>query len=80
MNKPTALEYLVGCYGERTEVAAELLLSGLLLPTQPSLALLLFQADSTEHSKGQIKPKADLHSVDSPKKQMSGFVLFCFLP
>ena len=29
--------------------------------------------------KGQIKPKADWHAVDSPKKQMNEFVLFAFL-
>ena len=28
--------------------------------------------------KGQIKPKADWHAVDSPKKLMNEFVLFAF--
>ena len=28
--------------------------------------------------KGQIKPKADLCAVDSPKKRMKEFVLFAF--
>ena len=30
-------------------------------------------------SKGQIKPKADWHIIDSPKKQTNEFVLFAFL-
>ena len=30
-------------------------------------------------AKGQIKPKADWHAVDSPKKLMNKFVLFAFL-
>ena len=30
-------------------------------------------------TKGQIKPKADLRAVDSPKKRTNKFVLFAFL-
>ena len=30
-------------------------------------------------TKGQIKPKADWHAVDSPEKRMNEFVLFAFL-
>ena len=29
--------------------------------------------------KGQIKPKADWHAVDSPKKRPNEFTLFAFL-
>ena len=32
-----------------------------------------------QDTKGQIKPKADWHAVDSPKKRANEFVLFAFL-
>ena len=34
---------------------------------------------ANQASKGQIKPKADLRTVDSPKKRTNEFVLFAFL-